>query len=97
MEQRPDGRTDQPPQNSQTGHVRPSRARTSARAYVACINSFATEIEEDPVEAFAGHHGPDEVRRADWGPPPGGRRQARGGRVPLARTSDRVAGFSLRE
>src|SRR5579883_901407 len=22
------------------------------------------------VEAFAGHHGPDEVRRADWGPRP---------------------------
>ena len=38
----------QPPQNPKTGYVWSSRARTSARAYVACVGTFATEIEEEP-------------------------------------------------
>ena len=41
------------PQNPQTGYVWSTRARTSARAYVACVGTFATEIEEEPANAAA--------------------------------------------
>jgi hypothetical protein len=49
LEQRPNGRTDQPSENSQTSDVWSSRPRTSTRAHVALVGAPATESEAEPV------------------------------------------------
>ena len=50
IEQRPNGRTEQLPQNPQTGNVWSRRPRTAVRANVACVDNIATEIEDEPIK-----------------------------------------------